>query len=216
MVAQRQDTAESGWPDTARMDEAHRAPCLSSAAGLLESHCGSGAYVPCRAVCDAGRACCRRQSAGAKLGELSLARTPIGNKGATALAAVLAEMPTLRQLDLCECGIADAGAACMHAVLGACPRLEVLDMSWNLLGGAACAALVAVLPAAESLRTLRLGHAGISDTDGSLVCHALAHCPRWRTVDLSGALAVRSHMHSSRCARPHCMVHTQVDLDGQS
>nr|CAG9553000.1 UM005_0337.1 [Ulva compressa] len=130
--------------------------------------------------------CLQKRVTGAALCEISLARTPIGNKGAVALAAALAEVPALRQLELCECGIEDAGAAGMHAVLVTCPRLEELDMSWNLLGGAACASLVAALPSAECLRALRLQHSGISDADGALVCHALALCPRWCTVDLSG------------------------------
>lgn len=131
--------------------------------------------------------CCSSPSLESTLCDLDLTRTPIGNKGAAALAAALPDVRLLRRLELRECGFEDAGATCLMHVVASCPHLQHLDVSWNLLGAPACAALVTALPAAESLETLRLGRCGITDDDGSLLCHALAFCPRWCIVDLSGA-----------------------------
>lgn len=147
----------------------------------------------------------RRPGMDATLCDLTLSRTPIANKGATALAAALADLRALRRLGLRECGLEDAGAAAVVAATATCPHLEELDVSWNLLGGAACAALVAALPGADSLRALRLVRAGITDADGSLLCHALAFCPNWRTVDMSGVPSAWCPSVSRICPSCDCL-----------
>lgn len=123
--------------------------------------------------------------------QLLLNDNPIGDLGASALAAALAECP-LSQLELQNCRLGDAGLVEIAGALSSVTpdpeplrqghpdprgvrRLRRLCLGVNPLGDAGVAALAAFLPLpnAMSLEVLQLGDTAVGDAGAAAIAHAL-------------------------------------------
>jgi len=99
------------------------------------------------------------------LTELDLSDTGLGDLGASALAAVLSELPYLSKLLLQQSGLTDVGATALAHALTSHATITHLDCSGNAIGDAGAATLASAIAVCRRLacldmRTNNLGRAG--------------------------------------------------------
>jgi Ran GTPase-activating protein (RanGAP) involved in mRNA processing and transport len=167
-----------GWAHVvpARLADSLRANTHLQSLSVSACHLGDDGVLALCAILQSG--------SGPPLKVLQLSSNNIGNIGAVALAAALAQHATLEELDLSWNVIADDGGVALAHVFPTLPRLRVLDLSGTLPGRGG-GGNRRVLGRTDERMAARLNRTNLGAAAGVALSQALSQCTQLSRLVLS-------------------------------